>query len=517
MDLVPLGAGGDNAAGAAGGEDAAIMEYTTQRGEILYELNGKYYSVYSAPSNRPVKFLRCYHCKRGTAKVDVDTGVVMAGTTQCLPGCHADLTKLIARAYVRKYATQPYAQNPAATHIALYAETVAAITNAHGGQALQYLPSENAIRSAQSRERRKHLPAVPHSYADIPIQDFPREFGYLRTVDADEQFLYINQEIVHNGEVVRVMGFTTETDVKYLRNSRTVYVDGTFSTTPKPFKQFFTFHTLRGPDAHRSVLLPRFYLLLPGKSAEVYTQTMELVLQVLENVVQAPGDVQWHAMSMDFESGLIAAMRTEEVNPGGVVALQCCHYHFCAAVYKQATVELHLRAEYANPNGQLKRFLQYLYALPFLPEERMFDALQELLAQHSPPTLVGDPRFAQLVEYYNNTWIQNDVNRRLCNVYERPERRTNNDLEGWHNKLQQMVGVHEELWTFIAQLQKLHYLVRVQDINISYEPSSAIKLRKQLWRVKENVLVLFKRLYDNNGYNTDVEYVMAVAAQMAIL
>jgi hypothetical protein len=75
------------------------------------------------------------------------------------------------------------------------------------------------------------------------------------------------------------------------------------------------------------------------------------------------------------------------------------------------------------------KFVRKLLALPFLPEEQIpttFYALKEA---------VTTPKLLQLTDYIERAWITNETwNRSTWTVY-RMAVRTNNDVEGWHHRL----------------------------------------------------------------------------------
>lgn len=75
-------------------------------------------------------------------------------------------------------------------------------------------------------------------------------------------------------------------------------------------------------------------------------------------------------------------------------------------------------------------------ALPFLTEQQIcapFCAAFDVLKQ--APVVSNNSRLEQLVEYYEKTWLQNASWQPASWSVYRETVRTNNDVEGWHHRL----------------------------------------------------------------------------------
>ena len=87
-----------------------------------------------------------------------------------------------------------------------------------------------------------------------------------------------------------------------------------------------------------------------------------------------------------------------------------------------------LQQEYTNQTGAYKLF-KNLLALPLLPAEHMIPAFQGLTGN------ILDETTLKLVSYVQSTWLQNAT----WSVFDisvfKQTIRTNNDLEGWHRRL----------------------------------------------------------------------------------
>lgn len=60
-------------------------------------------------------------------------------------------------------------------------------------------------------------------------------------------------------------------------------LDGTFTSTPAPFKQTITIHR-RFQDTHKTI--PVFYCLLPSKEKQIYINMLNEVVFVLNPILQ---------------------------------------------------------------------------------------------------------------------------------------------------------------------------------------------------------------------------------------
>jgi hypothetical protein len=95
----------------------------------------------------------------------------------------------------------------------------------------------------------------------------------------------------------------------------------------------------------------------------------------------------------------------------------------------------------------------------------------------------SDPRLAPLFQYFRLQWIIN-VPPAMWNVYNR-QTRTNNDLEGWHNRFTNMVGRHRpNLWRLLACLQEEQAAteVAVQQIAAGQQVSAPNRRYKKIHR-----------------------------------
>ena len=86
-------------------------------------------------------------------------------------------------------------------------------------------------------------------------------------------------------------------------------------------------------------------------------------------------------------------------------------------------------------HGDTYKFLKKVMALPFLPAEPIQSAFESLKAS------VSTPKLTQFMTYVEETWIVNHTFvPEKWTVYKMSVR-TNNDVEGWHHRLNRYSNV----------------------------------------------------------------------------
>ena len=111
--------------------------------------------------------------------------------------------------------------------------------------------------------------------------------------------------------------------------------------------------------------------------------------------------------------------------------IQGCCFHWTQAIWRNVQ-KLGLATAYAD-NAAVHAYIRNLMALPFLPSEHIEEAFSHLAERATPP-------LQPLVDYIRETWIECDVwSPETWSVYRQPVR-TNNDVEGWHRRLNNKCG-----------------------------------------------------------------------------
>lgn len=122
----------------------------------------------------------------------------------------------------------------------------------------------------------------------------------------------------------------------------------------------------------------------------------------------------------------------DNIFPG--VTGQGCHFHQCQAVYRQLST-LGLRQEYVE-NEDIRKVVKRLFALALLPKEHIVGAFYFLRDRADE---LGNHQLDQLVNYFQPNWLESRTFPVSSWSVYRQHIRTNNDIEGWHNRLNAVI------------------------------------------------------------------------------
>ncbi|KAG1675546.1 hypothetical protein GQR58_014656 [Nymphon striatum] len=149
----------------------------------------------------------------------------------------------------------------------------------------------------------------------------------------------------------------------------------------------------------------------------------KLVFQtVKQNLPTAP---KVSSFVVDFEKGLWKGLRSVFQNR----IIHGCSFHFAQALYKQVQKK-GLQHEYEQ-KGNVYELLRKVFALPFLPADDIASAFQKL----SDKVDASACRLTAFFQYVHDTWLTNRTwPLQSITVFGRSIR-TNNDVEGWHNRI----------------------------------------------------------------------------------
>ena len=75
----------------------------------------------------------------------------------------------------------------------------------------------------------------------------------------------------------RMLIFTTTELKEMFRSAKDIFMDGTFKIVPNLFYQLYTIHFF-----HNGLLVPGFYILLTGKTQELYEKVLEVIRELIE-------------------------------------------------------------------------------------------------------------------------------------------------------------------------------------------------------------------------------------------
>ena len=270
--------------------------------------------------------------------------------------------------------------------------------------------------------RMKHRPKEPINFS-CPVN--------LAAIDINPEYLVADIKIENEDGLAeaRHLVFATPMQLNLFKKVQTIYLDGTFKAVNKKlFKQLFSIHAfVRCEDNVKQI--PLINVMMSRRSRKDYTA----VFTYLKTHFLSENSTLDSAV-LDFEVAVWLSLK--ECFPG--IELRGCGFHWSQAIYRQAQ-ELHLGPAYLK-GGSITDTIKKLLALPFLPHRLMEKIFKEMMAEASAPG--QDDRIVKLLFYVNRYWFSSPVwsPKNFC-LYQRLVR-TNNDLEGYHSRLNKKLPKH---------------------------------------------------------------------------
>ncbi|XP_048238825.1 uncharacterized protein LOC125372533 [Haliotis rufescens] len=268
-------------------------------------------------------------------------------------------------------------------------------------------------------------------------------------------------------------------------------MDGTFTSCPDLWDQVYIIHARVGQNT-----FPLVFALLPDRQATTYGRLFrQLKTEVQErlNRLMSPSKIQ-----IDFEQAVVSAIETEF--PQAVI--KGCFFHFTQAIWRK-TQSLGLAVMYKE-DPRVTQWIRRAAGLALLPIPFVQDAWVQ--AMQSTPYV---PRAVDFNDYIVRTWVDDDArfSMRMWNHFETDGPRTNNNLEGFHSRLNYLLPhVHPNIYRFIEVIQKVEFSERTKVMQLNF--GAAPRCRKRIYRETENCLVRLKDQLQQ-GDKSAIEYLDA--------
>lgn len=240
----------------------------------------------------------------------------------------------------------------------------------------------------------------------------------------------------------RIIIFGSVETLAFLQESNHWFMDGTFSTVPHQFLQLYSIHGIQ-----RETNVVGLYCLLTNKRRDSY-------VEILQQVKRLTNERMPQSVMTDFEQAMISALGQEYP----LVPRSGCLFHLSKNVYRKVQ-ELGLSQRYVN-NEDFRTNIKMITALAFVPVEDIIESFQMLADQ------CGDEEEAVL-DYFESAYVgelrrgrrlQPTFPHELWSMHVRVEQnlpRTNNALEGWHNRFSSSIQhPHPHIWKFIGKLKE---------------------------------------------------------------
>ena len=260
-------------------------------------------------------------------------------------------------------------------------------------------------------------------------------------------------------------------------------MDGTFKVVPRIYSQLFTIHGL-----YRGFCIPLVYCLLPDKRRETYYEVFDTLRRKMAetNLVLNPTKLM-----LDFESGLLPALRTQFPN----ATIKGCYFHYTKAIWSHVQ-DLGLVTDY-NDNKAVKKTIRMLMSLAFLPRPLV---RPNFFIIEGSNTVLNSDKLQTLCNYFKETWLNGPFDIWLWNVNQETLR-TNNLVEGWHNRLNRSVGKHHpNLFELITNLKKEQYDTELTISRARLGAATTVRRRK--YRELETRIVNLTEQHRTGGIST---------------
>ncbi|CAF0894177.1 unnamed protein product [Brachionus calyciflorus] len=248
-----------------------------------------------------------------------------------------------------------------------------------------YFPTEETARGTFSKIRAKLYSNEAKDTANLDIPDELKSIAVNREKQAFLRFDNQNK----NGD--RIILFLSETAAEILQKSQEYPIDGT--------------------------TIPCGYIFLENNTTKSYVIALEQVRNLtfqknLERVM------------CDFEPALLKSIHS--VFPG--INLKGCWFHFTQAIRKKIflfgykNIYLH--------NYKFKFWIKRFMALALIPLENIKNGI-DIIVEEIPEK---DEKLIEFIKYFKKQWLNGSISPEIWN-HHFSQKRTNNNLEGFHSKL----------------------------------------------------------------------------------
>lgn len=385
--------------------DNSKLEFTeSTRGKPLALYEGYLYRKHKMAKNNNIRWV-CSKDKSEKCKgaMVTNNGIIQHTVDHnCIPDTAAiDVKKRVAD--IRHRAREE--DVPVRT---LYEEEIVPFKNM-GYELIAAVPSYASVKRTANRIRHAAQGSLKESSSAkeivLPDDIFAMEDG--------STFLFADDD--KSGD--RIMVFSTDCGQNLLGTAETIFIDGTFKSCCKQFKQLYSFHVDIGSNCTETNIVPVMFALLQNKQKKTYSRLFEIVKEKLPR--WSPKTVK-----IDFEMAAIAALRSIFPN----IRVSGCNFHFNQCLWRKVQ-ELGLTEEYKQ-NAEVRLHIRMCAALAYIPLTEVENGWLSIM-EDAPTT----SKLQQFQDYFIEQWMENAVvDIDMWNIFGQ-KHRTNNSVEGWNHRL----------------------------------------------------------------------------------
>ncbi|CAF4082155.1 unnamed protein product, partial [Rotaria sordida] len=316
----------------------------------------------------------------------------------------------------------------------------------YSSEMLAVLPTFYNMQAQLYHIRQEHLPPSPTDPNFILHPAFT-------STDQGERFLLYDSNNVQApyapapSKVGRLIIYASDLQLNILSKSKRIGSDGTFETAAQITHQNYI---IMG-EYEEKHSVPLVFCLCEHMNYETY----ELIIQVLKTAVSSLKlDFQPTYWMSDYEAALTKAIKQELPN----TKLLGCAFHYNQAIYRNIQTK-GLQEAYQNVEV-VRQMLRQIMALAFIPSDQIKIVYNDVIKPQlsNVPTRPTSLRhnLRNFLKYYESYWLTKIY--KFC-VFDQPTR-TNNELEGYNNKMNVQLTAHPHLYRLIIWFEKEELLVQ---------------------------------------------------------
>lgn len=374
-----------------------IIFISTKRGGVSMLYNDRQYHRKKIYVNKN-SFWKCFTTKGCKGNITLNSRNEIVNHSAHILGCLGDSGKNIIKKKMddlKRKTSSNFESIPKQ-----YNDMVRDLKN-DGYDIIADIPKFNSVKTGLYAERNKVVGAKKLRFARALDVTVPKKYEKMLLCD------YIDEN-----KDLRLIIFCNDNMKTEIKNISHFFADGTFKSCPKGFHQLYTIH---GYDDKTHIITPIFYALLPNKK----TVTYKLLLKLIKKQIS---DFQPAKITLDFEVAAINAF--QQTFPE--IIFKGCYYHFNRCLWKKAkSLKITTRV--------LKRHVSRCIGIARLPQSDIDEGYKYVIGR-SPK----DTKIKKFNKYFQNQWFKKeDFGNCSC---ANEIIRTNNNIEGWHRKINGFVG-----------------------------------------------------------------------------
>lgn len=230
--------------------------------------------------------------------------------------------------------------------------------------------------------------------------------------------------------------------ISELSNNFDLFLDATFNVVPFNAKQLLVIMgNIYGSPR------PLVYVVMTGQTEKHhYTPVLEFMR---DGILSFDGKLRFPKRAMsDFEHAIRLALK--KVWPD--IELKACNFHFDQALRRHARSDEKLSTK-IKPGTIHKKVLLFFMRLSLLPLERVDNGYKAIINFIRVNHLSKD--FEKFVPYFYNTYMLMYKKETWC--VSDVSRRTNNNVEGYNNKIKSTISLNPSKWEFMDEILDLAF------------------------------------------------------------